>query len=100
MNSNKKTLTPSLLICECSSTEHQIVIHYNEDDNIAYCHVHLTTHKNFFKRLWAALRYTFGYKSKYGAWDEFILTPAHAKQLEGLLRLFEGHRKGTSKNVS
>lgn len=85
------TLLPAVLICECNSTEHQIVINYDEEDNVAYCHIHLTTHKNFFKRLWAGLRYAFGHKCRYGNWDEFILSDKHAKQLKELSKLLARH---------
>lgn len=80
-------MSPDVLICECNSTEHQIIINYNKDDNIAYCHIHLTTHQNLFKRLWVGVRYAFGYKCRYGDWDEFILSDKHSPQLKELSEL-------------
>ena len=76
----------NILICECNSTEHQIVIDYNKENKIAYCYIHLITHKSFLKRLWVGLRYAFGYKCKYGNWDEFILNKKHVKQLNKIIK--------------
>lgn len=76
-----------LLICSCHSTEHQIIIYENTDPLYgpeAYVHIHLIK-RSFWKRLKYAIKYIFGYKSRYGAWDEFILEPKHADKLEQLL---------------
>jgi len=73
---------PELFICECHSTNHQLVFMYDDDDNRTYVHVYLTTWKNPFRRIWVALKYIFGYKSRYGAWDEFILNPKDVVRLK------------------
>ena len=44
------------------------------EDNELYVYIHLTTHRNFFQRFMYGLKYAFGYKSKFGAWDEFIFS--------------------------
>ncbi len=72
-----------ILICECNSTEHQIIISYDEEDKVAYCHIHLV-HYGFWRRLKAGLKYIFGYKCKFGEWDEFLLYPKHAQKLKEL----------------
>ena len=72
---------PNILICDCSSEEHQIVIRKDQDDNMVYCHIHLTQH-GFWRRLLKGVKYIFGYKSKYGHWDEFIFTPKHVEKLK------------------
>lgn len=77
---------PSVLICDCSSTEHQIVIFPDSEDEMVYMHVHLTKH-GFIRRLKVAIKYIFGYKSKYGAWDEFIFKPEHADKLYEIANL-------------
>lgn len=72
-----------LLLCECGSSEHQMVIRYfnNELDAFVYVDVYLTK-RSFWGRLKYAIKYIFGYKSKYGAWDEIILGHKHIKSLE------------------
>jgi len=85
MESNNEQL-PTVLICECNSREHQIIIEYDEDDNIFYCYIHLT-HQGFLRRLKAGLKYIFGYKCKYGHWDEFVFKPEHAEKLQEITDL-------------
>lgn len=75
-----------IIICECFSMEHQMVlINPNDGDNEIFVQVHLATHRNFFKRILVAIKYVFGYKSRFGAWDEFIWGPEQTKQLETFL---------------
>jgi hypothetical protein len=81
----------TVLICECSSREHQIIIEHDNEDNLTYCHIHLVKH-GFWRRLKAGLKYIFGYKCRYGQWEEFILKPEHANQLRELSDLLTKHR--------
>lgn len=77
----------SILICSCNSTEHQMVIYKTTDPLYgpeAYVHVHLIK-RSFWYRLKYGIKYIFGYKSKYGAWDEFILNPGHIDQLQNVV---------------
>jgi hypothetical protein len=76
-----KTMERQIMICECHSLEHQVTFWYDEEDNVLHTEIHLTTHKNFLKRLWYGLKYTFGYRSRYGSWDDMIFKP------EDLLKL-------------
>lgn len=87
-----KPLLPDVLICECSSREHQVIIEHDEEDNLTYCHIHLTQY-GFLKRLKMGLKYIFGYKCKYGQWDEFILRPEHSDKLRELSELLSGHSR-------
>lgn len=77
-----------ILICACHSFDHQIFLWSEKEfnDNTLYLYIHLTTHKNFFQRLWAGLKYAFGYRSRFGAWDEFIFTPESEKELYTYLK--------------
>jgi len=61
-----------IMICECNSLEHQVIFWYDDRYGCLHCEPHLTTYRNFFKRLWCGLKYAFGYKSRYGDWDEII----------------------------
>jgi hypothetical protein len=80
MNTESET---KMLICECNSAEHQIIIHYEQDENVAYCHIHLSK-RSFMKRLVLGLRYIFGYHCVFGHWDEFVITDKHAQALRRL----------------
>ena len=88
----KKAWDKEVLICECHSDEHQMLIFYNEEEytngqkyNMCYAHVHLTTYESFWKRVVHGVKFMFGYKSKYGAWDEFIFNPSDADKLQELV---------------
>lgn len=71
-----------LYICDCYSSEHQMIFNPSPDEteNVIYVHVHLNK-RPFWSRLKYGLKYIFGYKSKYGAFDEMILSSKHSKQL-------------------
>ena len=78
----------NILICECHSTEHQMVINYSEDEYpdgtkspMVYIHTHLNK-RPFWQRLKYGIKYIFGYQCRYGAFDEFIINPTDAKTLQ------------------
>lgn len=76
-----------ILICECNSTEHQMVFLYDEEDKdrTVYLHVHLNK-RPFLERLIYGVKYIFGYQSRYGAFDEFILNPDDSKKLKDVVK--------------
>ncbi|MFW6281297.1 MAG: hypothetical protein ACOC1O_00705 [bacterium] len=84
-NNDIMELERKIMICKCESPEHQVLIWYDEEDGDFYCEPHLTTHRNFFQRLWYGLKYAFGYKSKYGSWDEMIFKEEDLKELRDFL---------------
>ena len=79
-----------LLICECHSTEHQMVVYYSNDDspissyNMVYLHIHLNK-RPFWGRLIYGLKYIFGRKCRFGAFDEFIFNPKDADKLQSVV---------------
>lgn len=81
-----------VLFCECHSPEHQVILTYWPDDEpiekMLYVQIHLINYDNFFKRLWAGLRYAFGYHCKYGHWDEVLISPEIGEQLSSFLNKF------------
>ena len=74
-----------IIICECHSVEHQLIFRYDKEYNDVYISVHLydyhTGIKGFFIRLWRGIKYAFGYKCKYGAWDEIIVEKEKFKKI-------------------
>ena len=77
-----------ILVCDCNSAEHQIIINYDEEDKELSCQIHLTKY-SFFKRLFISIKYIFGYTSKYGDWDEFIFKKEHIIQIKDILEEIE-----------
>jgi hypothetical protein len=81
--------------CECSSSEHHIKFRYfiEDDKPQMYVEIHLSDHQNFLKRIWHGILYIFGYKSKYGNFDEFIFKQEDVKNLKKLIEEFERNMK-------
>ena len=62
--------------CACNSPEHQVILCYDPGDTDfpeMYLEIHLTTTRSVLRRLWVALKYLFGYRCRYGEWDEVVL---------------------------
>jgi len=81
-----------LFICDCHSTDHQIIIMQDTEEdektgrifNMCYMHIHLSPHE-LWGRIVYGIKYIFGYKSRYGAFDEFIFNPEDADRLQNLV---------------
>jgi hypothetical protein len=89
MNTDKQqtetnTMLPVVLICDCHSTEHQMVFYHDPENKLFYCHVHLIKY-GFWIRFKHAIKYLLGYKSRYGAWDEFIISKDHLPHLRAIV---------------
>jgi len=72
-----------ILVCECSSLEHMVVIRYDDED--VYLGVHLTK-RSFLDRLKYGIKYIFGYQSTYGAFEEVILHKDHLEGFENIVK--------------
>jgi hypothetical protein len=87
-----------ILICECHSTEHQILLLYSEDEYstgktfpTCYAHIHLNR-RPFWERVKYGIKYIFGYKCKYGAFDEFMFNPNDVQKLEKLVKYLKNEQ--------
>lgn len=78
-----------ILICDCHNLEHQVSFWYDQDDDSLYIEPHLVTHRNFLKRLYIGIKYAFGYKSRYGEFDEIVLSPESQKELMQYLKKYK-----------
>lgn len=87
-NMEVQKLETQLVICDCHSDEHQIIFHPDDEDGepVIYMHTHLTNWTPWYKRLIHGIKYIFGHTSKYGEWDEIILTKKHAKQFRDMAK--------------
>lgn len=75
-----------LIICECGSAEHQMVLRYDDDKELGrqvFVEIHLVN-KRWYERLWMGIKYIFGYKCCYGNFEGMILSPKHARQVYDL----------------
>ncbi len=71
-----------ILICQCHSVDHQVVIQQIDDE--IYLNVHLVN-ISLWKRIWLAIRYVFGLKDTYGHFEEFIINPDDADKLQNIV---------------
>jgi hypothetical protein len=93
-------IPPEILLCDCHHAEHQLIIRkFPEDHEIVYLEVHLAPH-SFFKRLKAGVKYILGHKSKFGAWDEFILNKSHVPALRRVIKHLEPIQDETLKPLT
>lgn len=92
----KKNNRKDILICDCNSTDHQMILLYEYEDELSstgdiirsfpmcYAHIHLNK-LPFLQRLKYGIKYICGYQSRYGAFDEFIFNPDDATKLQNLV---------------
>jgi len=88
--------TNEIIVCECGSPEHQVLLTQipYDDDYLNKCYaphlheelkdemfirIHLCK-RPFWQRVKYGIKYIFGYKSKYGAFDEIITSKKEFQQ--------------------
>jgi hypothetical protein len=79
--SNERTIH---IVCACGHPEHQFDLTYwdwGDGDLDMFLTIHLAKDRNILRRIRYAIRYVFGYQSKYGAFDEVVISPQMAKQI-------------------
>ena len=82
-----------LFICQCDNVEHQLIFSYFDDldDGEVYVSIHLNPKHGIFKRIKYAIKYIFGYRSKYGDFDEFIFKNEDVHKLEKIVNFMKLH---------
>ena len=55
--------------CQCDCSEHVLRFIIDPDDGQVWTEVYLNPWHPWYQRLWIAIKYVFGHKSKYGAFD-------------------------------
>lgn len=81
---NAQLNNEEILICACHSVEHQIVIQKDEEDKVLYCSIHLLP-LPWYKRIVNGIKYIFGYRCKYGDFDEFLFDKKHITKLNQMV---------------
>lgn len=61
-----------IFICDCRSYEHQLIFWEDIEDNQLHVMCHLNKRYSFLVRIIHAVKYVFGYSSRYGDWDAFV----------------------------
>ena len=73
-------------VCDCGSLEHTVAFSYDEELDLMFMRPHLVTHRSFLQRLKYGLKYAFGYKSRFGAFDEIIFDRRMREDLRKMLK--------------
>lgn len=76
--------------CGCGADEHTLRFTLDLDERDLHTSIFLNDYRRWYQRLWVAIKYTFGYKSKYGDWDCWILHEPDAERLRKMLDEFIG----------
>ncbi len=84
----KNTFKKEILICDCHSVEHQIIFMHDTEDEYpeVFMEVHLNPYHTFWGRISIGMKYIFGHRSRYGAWDGFIFNKDDVHKLEELVK--------------
>lgn len=71
--------------CQCHSNEHTVKFAIDEDDGTIYTSIFLNTFYPWYYRIWIAIKYMFGYTSRFGHWDCFLLKQEDHPRLLALM---------------
>ena len=82
----EKTEVTRFFKCECSTVDHHVIWNWDSDPewNDEVCVQVFLSEKPWYRRVWPAICYMFGYKSKTGHWVEFILGRDKVEELRNL----------------
>lgn len=78
--------------CACHCDEHVLRFTLDKEEKEIYTSIFLNQYRPWWGRLWLAIKYVFGYTSKYGHFDCTILRDVNINKLRMMLDELE--RKG------
>jgi len=71
------------VICSCNHIDHLLILNLN-DENEKYVDCTIEIHLSplpIFQRLMRAIKYVFGFRSRYGDFDEIVIDRSRALQI-------------------
>ena len=71
--------------CACHSPEHVMQLMLWTEEPKMLCIYMCLNPEVWYKRIWLAIKYIFGYKSRFGHFDEFMIKPEDANRLIEML---------------
>lgn len=94
MESKREYFTTEHFECQCSSDEHTLKFTLDEtsgdfEDLEIWTAVFLNQYRPWWKRVWVGLKYIFGYNSRYGHWDCFIMRGKDVNRLMTMLQKYK-----------
>ena len=79
------------IICSCHNVEHSIIFHYDKEYKGVYISIHLKN-LSFIERLKNGIKYIFGFKSKYGDFDEFMVNENDLDKFKKIVETLENKK--------
>lgn len=82
--------------CKCGTPEHLARISWDNFEDEApeiYMEFHLNPYKNIWQRLYGAIKYVLGYRSKYGDWDCILLSDEEVDGIIGTLEQYMADKR-------
>lgn len=74
-----------VFFCSCHSDEHMFKLSYDPDEAELFLSVYLYQGRNFFKRVWEALKYIFGQKARWGHWETIIVKDRDVERMKAIV---------------
>jgi hypothetical protein len=71
-------------VCNCSSLEHHLIFHFDPElgsNDLMFVNMNLNHYLPWYKRILRAVGYVFGRKSRYGDYDEVVLTREQVERI-------------------
>jgi hypothetical protein len=88
--------------CACSDFDDVIrFVYEDEDDGFIelYLEIHLNGRISFFRRIWNAVKYIFGVKTKYGNYGNWILSYNDVDRLQAMLKKYKDAKQKRNDKV-
>ena len=77
-----------IVLCKCESPEHQMLFRVLDSSCDVYVTIHLVR-LPFWQRLKTGIKYIFGYKCRFGDFEEIILKPEDAPKFKKIYKWLE-----------
>lgn len=75
--------------CECSSLEHTMRLNWDNEsseEDAVWFDIYLNQYRPWYKRIWPAIQYVFGHKSKFGDFDVTCIEKVQAQEIVKFLK--------------
>lgn len=84
--------------CACHDNEHLLIINYDPEYGDIWVDVHLKNYP-WYMRLWIAIKYIFGYKTKYGCFSTWMMNNKDAQKMIDLINKKEAFDEQQKKDM-
>lgn len=86
-----ETFKEHIFVCDCHRLDHMFKLSFDSEDGELYLTCHLNTYNSFFKRIIIGIKYIFGYKSRFGNFDEVVVNVNDKDKLFEIVNAFKAY---------